>query len=424
MEEINLRSEEVQEVLGTPPGWMVRYGSGLALVFVVLFVFVAANYKYPDTVAAPITVTFSEPPRNLVAPKSGRVEELLVRNNTEVKEGQLLVVFKDAANYNHVTHLRDLLDQIPNEDDSRILQFSPPNNLELGEIQEDFLNFLEKKNKYNRETQNYEVNTSVNSYSAQIQSLQRSIQLLENRKSVIIRQIDDAIKRQNVLEQKVANREASQADVNRVIAEIKNYRTEMQETNENVSRKQYDIKVLRSRIEVTRTDGKNTRLNASDELLSSFIQLKIRVNQWIENNAVYSPIDGKIEFNEMLSNQQFMQKDNPLMVIIPSTNKVMEGRMKVPLGESGFVTSRQEVVIRLKKYPFETYGALRGIVTYKASVPDDKGNVLIEIQLPELKTTRGETIETNEVLVGNARIITKERTLLLRIFDSIRGIFS
>lgn len=424
MEDINIRSEEVQEVLGTPPGWIVRYGSALALIFMVLFIIVAAKYKYPDTVVAPITVTFSEPPRNLVAPKSGRVEELLVRNNTFVREGQLLVVFKDAANYNHVTHLQDLLDQIPNENDSLILAFSPNTNLELGELQEDFLEFLEKKNRYNRESEQYEVNTSVNSYSSQIRSLQKSIQLLENRKAVIVRQINDAIKRQNFLEQQVANREASQQDVNKVIAELRDLRNELQETDENITGKRNDIELLRKRISVTKLDGNNTRLNASDELLSSFIQLKIRVNQWVENNAVYSPIEGKVEFNELLSDQQFMQKDDPLMVIIPSSSQILEGRMKVDLANSGFIEPRQEVIIRLKKYPFETYGALRGIVTYKASVPDEFNRVLVEIQLPELKTTRGKKIEANEVLVGNARIITKERTLLLRIFDSIRGIFS
>jgi len=49
---------------------------------------------------------------------------------------------------------------------------------------------------------------------------------------------------------------------------------------------------------------------------------------------------------------------------------------------------------------------------------------LVEILLTSFETTRGQTIEANEVLVGDARIITEKRTLLLRIFDSIRGFFS
>jgi multidrug resistance efflux pump len=424
MDQKNIRSEEVQEVLGTPPGWIVRYGTALALVFLTLFIVAAANYQYPDTVEGDITITFSEPPRTLVAPKSGRVAEILVRNNDYVTRGQLLIVFDEKGNYNHISHLQDLMTQIPNENDSIIAAFAPTMNLDLGEIEEDYLNFLEKKNKYGRENEQLKVRRSVNSYAAQIRALQKSIDFLKNRKAIIVGQINDALKRENELRKKVQEREASQAEVNIVVSEIRQLRTELQETEENISRKKYDIEALRSRISVTQMDGNNTRLNSADELISSFIQLKVRVDQWVENNMVYAPVEGKAEFNELLSEQQFMRKDVPLMVVIPAQSQFMKGRMKIPIEKSGFVEPTQEVIIRLEKFPFKIYGALKGRVTYKATVPDSNNEVLVEILLTSFKTTRGETIEANEILVGNARVITEKRTLLLRIFDSIRGLFS
>lgn len=424
MEDRNLRSEEVQEVLGTPPAWIVRYGTALALVFLTLFIVASANYQYPDTVEDRITITFSEPPRTLVAPKSGRVVDILVRNNEFVTKGQLLVVFEGAGDFNHITHLQDLMAEIPNENDSIIAGFSLGMGLDLGEIQEDFLNFLEKKNKYSRENAQMAVKRSVSSFTAQIRALQKSIQFLNNRKAIIIRQINEALKLENELRRKVQQREASQADVNKVTSEIRTLRAELQETEENISRKKYDVEALRSRISVTKMDGNNTRLNSADELISSFIQLKVRVDQWVENNIVYSPVEGKVEFNELLSKQQFMRKDEPLMVVIPAQSQFMKGRMKVDLKKSGFVDPTQEVIIRLDKFPFKVYGALKGRVTYKATVPDADNQVLIEILLTSFETTRGEMIEANEVLVGDARIITEKRTLLLRIFDSIRGFFS
>ncbi|HKK75853.1 MAG TPA: HlyD family efflux transporter periplasmic adaptor subunit [Saprospiraceae bacterium] len=424
MENNNLRSEEVQEVLGTPPSWIVRYGTVLALVFLTLFVAASANYQYPDIVENRIIITFSEPPRTLVAPKSGRVADILVQNNEYVEKGQLLIVFEDAGDFYHITYLQDLMSEIPNENDSIIVNFSPNMKLDLGEIEEDYLNFLEKKNKYSRENEQSEVKRSVNSYSAQIRALQKSIQFLTNRKEIIIRQINDALKRENELKRKVQEREASQAEVNVVSTEIRSLRVELQETEENISRKKYDVQALRSRISVTKMDGNNTRLNSADELISSFIQLKVRVDQWVENNIVYSPVEGKVEFNELLSKQQFMRKDEALMVVIPAQSQFMKGKMKVPLKESGFVKPTQEVIIRLDKFPFKVYGALTGRVTYKATVPNSDDQILVEILLTSFETTRGQTIEANEVLVGDARIITEKRTLLLRIFDSIRGFFS
>lgn len=421
MEEKNIRSEEVQEVLGTPPAWIVRYGTILALAFLSLFLVVAANYQYPDTVEGRIVITFSEPPRSLVAPKSGRVADILVQNNQFVDEGQLLVVFDDAGDFNHITHLQDLMSAIPGENEASIAAFSPEKSLNLGEIQEDFMNFLEKKNKFIREKEQSNSPKIIDSFSSQIQALQKNILFLSNRRELIIRQINDALKRENELKRKVQQREAAQVDVNAVAAEIRALRIELQEITENIARKEYEVEALRSRINVSQLDSQNARLNSSDELISSFTQLKLRVDQWVENNLVYAPVEGKVEFNELLSKQQFLRKDEAIMVVIPAQSQFMKGRMKVGIQKSGFVEPTQEAIIRLDKYPFEAYGALKGRVTYKATVPDANNEVLVEILLTSFQTTRDETIEASEVLVGDARIITEKRTLLLRIFDSLSG---
>ncbi|MCL2414466.1 MAG: hypothetical protein FWC94_04350, partial [Bacteroidales bacterium] len=45
--EVNLHSEAVQEILGRPPQWMIRWG--ITLVFVVIFGLFVGSYffKYP-----------------------------------------------------------------------------------------------------------------------------------------------------------------------------------------------------------------------------------------------------------------------------------------------------------------------------------------------------------------------------------------
>jgi len=59
-EEINkieIRSEEVQEILGRPPKWILRWGIML-LFSVILLLFVGSwFFKYPDIIASDITVT-------------------------------------------------------------------------------------------------------------------------------------------------------------------------------------------------------------------------------------------------------------------------------------------------------------------------------------------------------------------------------
>lgn len=423
MDEINIRSEEVQEILGTPPGWLIRFGTVLAIIFFILLLGLASIISYPDKQEADITIAFTDPPRNLVATQSGQIEEIMAYNSKAVVKGELLLVYKDDANYLHMTHLQDLLGAIPNDNDSMILNFNPPTDLELGDNQEYFLDFVEKKNNYFRQTTQFTSSGNVSSYRSQMQALRRSNGFLVERKKVIANQIDDAIKRKNILEKRIPELEASQEEVNRVTREIRNFRFELQQTEEKISQHNYEIEVLNNSIKTARQDDDETRLMASDDLKSSFVKLKLRVNQWINENVIYSPIDGVVEIDEAVSEQQFIQEDQPLMIVIPSESRLLSGKMKLAFQNSGLVELGQSVIIRLQRYPFEEFGAIKGRVVYKASVPDQDNNIQIEVGFPNnLTTTTGYKITAEEALYGKGQIITEEKVLLNRIFRYARSI--
>lgn len=59
--EIELRSEEVQEVMNRVPAWILR--SGITVLFVIVVALVAGSYwfKYPDVIAAEVTVSTQDP---------------------------------------------------------------------------------------------------------------------------------------------------------------------------------------------------------------------------------------------------------------------------------------------------------------------------------------------------------------------------
>ena len=425
MDEVNIRSEEVQEILGTPPGWMIRYGTIVAITFFVVLIVLAAIISYPDSQEADITITFTDPPRTLVAPKSGTVGEIFVRNSQTVEKDQVLLVFNDKADFNHVLFLQDQIEKIEDDNDSMILAFVPPTDLQLGELQEDFLGFTEKKNQYDRQTTQFTSDENVGSYRNQIASLRKSIGYLRQRKSVIAGQIDDAIKEKNILNQKVADGEASQEDVNKITSEIRNYRSDMQKTEEDIRRNNFDIEVLQNRINNARQGDNQVRLEASDDLKSSFIRLKIRVNQWVSTNMVVSPIAGMVEIDEAVSEQQFLESSQPVMRVIPMESRQLLGRMSLGFQNSGLVEVGQRVIIKLKRYPFEEYGAIRGLVSFKARVPDEDKMVQIQVVFPDdLVTTTGQVIKPDEALFGEGKIITDDKVLLDRVFNYGRSLFS
>ena len=104
-EKIELRSEDVQEILGTPPAWIIRWGTSFIFLGVGLLGLVSWMVKYPDIIHAPILITTELPPVPVVARTTGYLSKLLVKENDTVQAGDLLVVLQNPARYEDVFKL-------------------------------------------------------------------------------------------------------------------------------------------------------------------------------------------------------------------------------------------------------------------------------------------------------------------------------
>ena len=70
--EIELRSEEVQEVMSHVPVWILRWGITVLFCIVIILLIGSYLFKYPDVVEAEITVSTQNPPAYVVARVAGR----------------------------------------------------------------------------------------------------------------------------------------------------------------------------------------------------------------------------------------------------------------------------------------------------------------------------------------------------------------
>ena len=175
-EKIELRSEEVQEILGTPPGSIVRWGTTVAFLSVTLMALVSYWIKYPDKVRAPITLTTSSPPFNLIATTNGYISELKVGHKEDVKQGQILVVTKSTADYEDILLLDSMIYDLQYYDEQELLKFSPPVVLELGDIQKDYSVFTQNFEDWKYVKTNGFEGISTGQLHQQIRNLRNGIQ--------------------------------------------------------------------------------------------------------------------------------------------------------------------------------------------------------------------------------------------------------
>ena len=74
--EIELRSEEFNEVLSAVPSWILRWGITMIACVVVILLIGSAVFKYPDIISSTVTLTGTTPVSAVVARTSGKLQEL------------------------------------------------------------------------------------------------------------------------------------------------------------------------------------------------------------------------------------------------------------------------------------------------------------------------------------------------------------
>ncbi|GHV23990.1 hypothetical protein FACS1894174_10210 [Bacteroidia bacterium] len=132
---IELRSEEFQEILGAIPPFILRWGISIVGIICAVLLIGSAIFKYPDTISAGITLTGTTPSAGIVARSSGKILKIYVKDNQEVRTGDYLAIIENPAEVSDVLYLKNYLKQWNQYPDSIALSSLPPKQMKLGNLQ-------------------------------------------------------------------------------------------------------------------------------------------------------------------------------------------------------------------------------------------------------------------------------------------------
>jgi len=108
LEDIELRSEEVQDILTRVPHWMIRWGSLLFFTLIVMILVLAWFIKYPDIISSSAVVTTEIPPQKEYARITADIEAVLVEDGDEVEEDQPLAILEHSGDYSDILFLKKI----------------------------------------------------------------------------------------------------------------------------------------------------------------------------------------------------------------------------------------------------------------------------------------------------------------------------
>jgi multidrug resistance efflux pump len=422
MEDIELRSEEVQEILGAPPSWLVRWGTFVWFVTIGLLIGVTWFVQYPDMLEARIQINSATPPVEVFARADGNIQSLMVTDNQEVKQGQVLGVLQSIANYQDINKLDSLLAVLQKTDVSALGGVNVPVTLALGELQADYASFLQNLDMHRFSRTDKTINDAgrIAGLRTQKLNLERQLQLNEKIRKKAKEELDlerTAFERQRTL---YANGFIS-------LSELQNYQKRVAEAERNFeSMRNADLSVqsemnaLDASISGVAFNTKETSTNTAIRVTESISNLMANLDKWKQTYLITAPMDGRVSLNtRIFSAQQYVRAGEEVLTISPLMGAEPTGRLDLPVMGSGKVRAGQKVVIYLDNYPYAEFGTLEGRVVSKSAIPKENMYTISVAFDKGLKTSLHTDIPFEQSLQGKAEVITDNRRLLTRFLDKV-----
>lgn len=419
---VDERSEQITEVLGKKPIWMIRWGTTIAFGFILLIVILSWVVKYPDVLIARINITTNMPPIRLVAQSSGEIM-LLVKDGENVKKNQILGVIRSATNTKDIQYLMFLLDSVATHLYSiDSLPISP--NLQLGEIQPLLVSFTRSKDsysffkKYDPIIQDIKaIESEINRYKELQQEQEVRFKILQEKLAIVQSDYNRSLKlyQEGVIAERAFEEVKSQLLNSKDL--LQSMVLEITTTKVKLSSLQEQI----NRLNITNVEREQELKQTIDK---SYSDLSSAINKWKDKYALVAPFDGKISLSKYWTDNQYVENGNEVMVIISKNEShQIVGKMVMPVENSGKVRPGQRVNIMLDNYPYHEYGILVGKIATISEVPrEDQYAVEVEFKNGGLKTSYNKTLPFNQELKGKAEIVTEDLRLLERVIYFLRSV--
>ncbi len=424
-DKIELRHEDVQEILGTPPSWIIRWGTTVILSGICLLLLVGWIVKYPDIIPAQVLITTEVPPISVVARTTGYLSKLVVKENDTVHVGDLLVVLQSAANYEHILKLEKELSELEILTPSVIESFQPDMGLILGEIQLNYSSFVQilKELQFKKE-ENF-ISQTVNQYDSQIKNYERLIKTEKDKQATAQKNLQLAQNRFEEKKQLYTQNVISRNDLEDAKKEEYRYEQDLKNLKSNVEQLNGQILNIRKNILDVQQTTKEVNTTKYVGLIEAMNLLKGAIQKWKQTYLLTAPSDGRVSFyNNYWAENQDIREGAAVMAIVPPNGSGIVGMVELPLAGAGKVREGQKVVMKFYSYPYDRYGIVYGEVQSKALLPRDNKTISVRVTLPNrLHTNRGFDLKFDQQMTGSAEIITEERRFIERMFDKLLAIF-
>ncbi len=420
---IELRSHELKEILSRPPAWLVRRGTSLFFLILVVLLFISWILKYPDVIRNNRIVLTTQTPPVLIVPRaSGPLVALLVHDRQNVTKGEILAVIENPADYRHMLEMKTSLNIFQTGfDENLIRNFKFRNDARLGELEPAFAAFIKNisdlKHFYNLRLHELKIESyryEATGHIAYRNILNQQNELLQAERNLIYRkfQRDSSLFANGVIPESVFEQ---------VKSDLLIKDQSMEQARLNISAVDIILLKLNQSILQMELDYRNTLNQLQNDFSESLEKLNGQIALWEQRYLLKATSSGMVGFSEYWSPGQQVREGDAVFVIVPEDEGEILGRLALPLVRSGKVKTGQKVLVKLDNFPHMEFGMLTGHVSSISLVPAQE-QFVVDVIFPDgMRTNYGLKLPFSQEMRGLAEIITEDMRLIQRILNPVRS---
>ncbi len=424
---IEFRSEPVQEILGSVPSWIIRWGTTLFFVVIILLLVGSWFFRYPEVVPnLDIEVVTTEPPAYVIARSTGKIENFFIMDKQMVEQGDSIAVIENPARYDDMFLLRDELRMfrpiLDGNELSTITGFNFRNNIQLGDVQDEYADFQ----KDFRDLKNF---VELNYYSRKIETLEQQISDYNLYYNYMYTQ-KQTLQEDYELEGRDYDRYESLYDSEAISqSELDNSKSDLLQKQHAYEGARTDLANTQIKIDELEGDKLDLQLQYEKEknnlqlaIHKSFNNLRGAITNWAQDYLIVAPIDGSATFNKFWTVNQNVTVGEKIVSIVPVDSSNIIGKLTMPVYRSGKVKVGQKVIIRFENYPYMEFGMVTGYVDKISIVPADN-TYAVDVVFPDgLRSNYQMDLPFTQKMRGKAEIITQDIRLMERIIRPLRSL--
>jgi len=425
---IEIRSEEVNDILSRPPRWIIRWGIGVIFLVVLIILVGSSFFKYPDVITAPITVTSEILPANIISKISGRLETLFVKDGGSVDANELIAIIESPTEYSSFKALKNLSGEFSKTISTGKILYGPtfPANLKLGNIQSSYTQFLKSYNDYKSFMETNYYGKKIVFVNNQIEQQKLMLNLSERQLKISSEQYElsrRSYKRDSLL---FSQSVLSQTDIEQSQTKLLTANQQLENTQSSiVNMKLAILQAQQSIFELNQE--KNEKIKSYESSISgNFNLLLAQMADWEQNYLLISPISGKVSLTSFWQENQNINIGEVVLTVIPQKRTGISGKIYLPLQGAGKVKVGQRVNVKFDNYPNMEYGMLQVEIAKISKIPTTINNtkvLVLDVKFPNgLTTNYGIKLELKEEMPGTSEIVTEDLSLFQRFLNPIKHV--